>query len=381
MINVALVRGKYLNNFEGQNYVFDRNKIRLTGIASFTPIHSSFPFPIRKLPSLSDLGDLGPEIVKKGLKFVANRILGDSQILWGLESVASQFDIFHTADPHYYYSYQLAKLRAQTKIKYLISTSWETIPFNNETIDKKQRIKHFVLAQVDRFICYTQKAKHALMEEGVNENKIAVVRLGVNLSRFQYQISKIPTSSRLRGTSKNLTILFVGRLVPEKGILDLYETFKEINKAQLKLVGDGPLKRALTQKVKNDGLEHKVWIETKSYEQMPQVYQDADVLVLPSKRTKTWEEQYGMVLVEAMASGLPIIAYDTGAIREIVGDSALLVRENDQKGLSASISRLIESQTLRLKLGTMGRMRAEKLFDRRKTAHEIAEIYQSLIKK
>ncbi len=373
MINVALVRGKYLNNFEGQNYVFNRKKIRLTGIASFRPIHTTFPFPIKKFPSLNDLSDLGPEIWKNGLKFVANRILGDSQVLFGLENIASQFDVFHTADPHYYYSYQLAKLRKQNKIKYLICTSWETIPFNNETVSKKRQLKHFVLAQVDRFICYTKKAKQALIAEGVNETKIAVIRLGVDIKRFKIQ------SRNLKPTI--ITILFVGRLVEEKGILDLYRCFREIGIGKLKIVGDGLLKKELIQKVKNDRLEHRVSIETKSYEQMPQVYQEADLLVFPSKRTKTWEEQYGMVLVEAMASGLPIIAYDTGAIREIVGDSVFLVKENDQKGLFTSMRSLIESGPLRLKLGTMGRMRVEKLFDCRRTAQEISQHYQSLIKK
>ena len=112
---------------------------------------------------------------------------------------------------------------------------------------------------------------------------------------------------------------------------------------------------------------------------MSQVYQKADIFVLPAKRTKTWEEQYGMVLVEAMASGLPIIAYNTGAIAEIVGDAGILVREGDSEKLVTTINRLIEVGGLRVKLGKMGRRRAEVMFDAGKTAKKITEIYRRIV--
>ena len=179
MIKVALVRGKYLNNFEGQNYIFNKKEIELTGISSLCPIHGNFPFPLIKLPSLADLGN------SRLLKFVTNRTLGDGQILFGLEKLVDEFDIFHTADPHYYYSYQLAKLKERGLIKKLIVTSWEIIPFNNETVKKKKEIKRFVLKQADYFICYTNKAKECLIKEGVDERKIEVVRLGVDLDKFK----------------------------------------------------------------------------------------------------------------------------------------------------------------------------------------------------
>ena len=126
MIDVCFVRGKYLNNFEGQNYLFKQNEIKFTAVSSLFPLNRHFPFSVKKLPSLADFPFFGREI-----KYLSNRLLGDLQILYGLENIANKFDIFHTADPHYYYSYQLAKLRKRNLIKKLIVTSWETIPFNN----------------------------------------------------------------------------------------------------------------------------------------------------------------------------------------------------------------------------------------------------------
>lgn len=343
MIRVALVRGKYLNNFEGQNYLF-KNNIDLTAIASIKPIHYNFPFKLINLPSLADLplGRVG--------KFVANRTLGDTQILFGLERFKSKFQIFHTADPHYFYSYQLAKLRSKKMIRTLVSTSWETIPFNNEGTVRKKYVKNFTKKYTDLFICYSRKAKNCLIKEGVSENKIKIVKLGVNLNKFNVK------SGKLKVKRKVITLLFVGRWVEEKGIKDLHEAYKKVKSYNLKL---------------------KI-VEKKDYEEMPEIYRSADIFIMPSKTTKTWEEQYGMVLIEAMASGLPIVAYNSGVIAENLGDAGILIKEGDVNGLCNAILRLSNDKDLRLKLGTMGRRRAEKYFDSRKTAQKIARIYENI---
>jgi len=108
------------------------------------------------------------------------------------------------------------------------------------------------------------------------------------------------------------------------------------------------------------------------------VYQDADVLFVPSKRMKTWEEQYGMVFVEAMASGLPVISYATGAIPEVVDRAGIVSTENKLSELVNSLIKLIRDRELGAKIGTIGRERAEKYFDAQKTAKKIFELYTSL---
>lgn len=377
MIKVALVRGSYLNNFEGQNYfVKELNDIQLciTGIGSLRSIHQNLPFEVIRLPSLSDINIIG-----RWGRAIANRTLGDIQNLFGLEKYASVFDIFHTADPHYYYSYQLAKLRRENKIKKLIVTSWETIPHNNETVFLKKRNKYFVLKNADHFICYTEKAKRCLIKENVEENKISVVRLGVDLRRFQ-------TLNLKNQISRQIQILFVGRLVPEKGIWDIYEAYKNVlyshskpEKVTLRFIGEGAEKNKLLKQIKKDDLDHVVSVENRPYEEMPEIYGQADIFVAPSKKTSTWEEQYGMVFVEAMAAGLPIISYDTGAIEEVVGKAGILCKENDVLNLTKSLHHLISYKSERLKLGTIGKERATNLFDSKKTGKELKHLYFSLL--
>lgn len=349
MIKVALVRGKYLNNYEGQNYQL-RN-VRLTGISSLCPLDTNVPFPTKKLFSLADLS---LPFLKQG----ANRLLGDVHILFGLEKLSKSFDIFHTADAHYYYSYQLATLRSQNKIKHLIATSWETIPFNNESVARKKYIKRFTHTWIDLFICYTDKAKRALIKEGIAENKIEVIRLGVDIDKFRTSLS----AKASRDKQNSIVILFVGRLVAEKGMSDLREAF-DLVKAQ------------------NSNVALRILSQGINYQNMPNIYRQADIFVLPSKRTRTWEEQYGMVLVEAMASGLPIVAYDTGAISEILGGVGILVEEGNTLQLSQQILKLVNDENLRIKLGRMGRKRAEAEFDREKTAKRIEAIYKKIMQK
>ncbi len=342
-IKAALVRGKYLNNFEGQNFIFDNKKIKLTGISSFNPIHEKFPFPTIELPSIADVPG------RKIVNYLSNRIIGDSQILFGLEKIAPGFDLVDTADPHYYYSYQLARLRKSGKIKKLIVTYCETIPFNNESVAKKRYIKKFSMKYADLFIVHTQRSKKCLIREGVRESKIKIVKLGVDLEKFKPRNRQ----SHLRG----VIVLFVGRLVEEKGINDLHKAFERIHNHNIKL---------------------KI-ISGYPYEQMPEIYRNADIFVLPSKTTQTGEEQYGMALIEAMASGLPVIAYNCGAVAENLGNVGILIRQSDIDGLIKSILRLSKDKDLRLKLGTMGRRRAEKHFDSRKTAKNLTNLYESIV--
>src|SRR3989338_3411118 len=362
-IQVALLRGKYLNKFETKNLVFTtKENIGITGVSSLHPIHTTFSFSTIKLFSLIDLLD------NKPARFIANRTIGDLQILFGLEKILPSFDIVHTADPHYYFSYQAAILRKKELIPKLISTCWETIPFNNESTWVKKKIKKLAMKHTDYFICPTKRAKRALEKEGISSDKITVIPMGVNINKF------------CKKKNKHIkTILFVGRLVEEKGILDLYEVYKKINNSNLRLliVGSGVLGNKLKQLIINDKLQKQVFIERSSYKEMPNVYNEADLVVVPSKTTKTWEEQFGMVAVEAMASGLPVIAYHSGALQEVIGKAGVLIEEGDEKGLVSAISRILNDDKLALRLGTIARERAENLYDCSKVKNQYKKLYES----
>ena len=374
-MNIAFIRGAYLNNFEGQSYHFDAYPaIHITGYSSLYPLDAQVPFSVVKLPSIADIQSIS--FLNKSIKYIANRTLGDSQILMGLERHLRNADIVHIADPHYYYAYQAAQLKKSGARYKLISTWWETIPHNNETTHAKKQLKREVMSQVDGYVCYTSKAKECLLAEGVSPHKIQLIPLGVNLTRF--------TSIKKKEQDK-VTILFVGRLVEEKGVIDLYKVFRQLaqknTQLKLRIVGQGPLGATLAHMRKTDSLQDRVSIVQVPYLMMPYEYQQADMLVAPSKTTQTWEEQLGMVLLEAMASGLPIVGYHSGAVGDIVGNAGLIVPEGDTAHLLQSIRRLATDKQERDKLGTMGKVRAKKLYDARKTAQHLYAYYRSHLSK
>ena len=364
MIKVALVRGNYLNKSEWQNYAIKSKSIKVDPISSLNTIHY-FKNSI-KLLSLADINS------SKYSKYIFNRLIGDNQVLFRLDKTVQKHNILHTADPHYYYSYQLAKIKNNRP---LISTYWETIPFNNEKMQKKKLIKNFTMNNTDLFICHTQKAKRCIETEGYSNKRIKVIPLGVDLNRFKVRKNK---------DSKIKTILYVGRLVEEKGVLDLYEAFKisvksSTNKLRLIFVGNGPLKNIIYQKSKKDGLNEIVQITQKSYDSIHKTYNKADIFVLPSRKTKTWEEQYGMVLIEALASGLPVIAYDTGAITEVLDGKGILVDEGNIDKLSEKIIYLVNNKEKAIRIGLEGRKLAENKYNCINYQTKITNIYQSLI--
>ncbi len=362
-MNIAFVRGAYLNRFETQNYLMADDNVYLTAFSSLRPIHQDFPFPHVGLPSPADF---------RFPPFIANRTFGDTQLLWGLERYADRFDLFHTADPHYYYSYQLARLRARGAIKKLLVTSWETIPHNNESAWAKKKIKMFTQRNTDAFLCHCRRAADCLIAEGVSTARISVIPLGVDLARFA------PTTKlRQDGT---LRIVFVGRFVAEKGIADILAAFRiaAIPNCTLMLIGSGPMQKYISDYIRSYRLERVISVRSVPYDQIHEEYRSADIAVAPSRTTKTWEEQYGMALVEAMASGLAIVAYRTGAIPEVIGDAGILVPEGDVHRLAGAFLRLARNRPLRTKLGTMSRRRASSRYDARRTARRIARLYHTI---
>ena len=114
---------------------------------------------------------------------------------------------------------------------------------------------------------------------------------------------------------------------------------------------------------------------------MPREYQAADIFVAPSKPTKTWDEQYNTALLEAQASGLPIVTTKTGGIPQNVGDSALLVPPGDIKAIARAIRTFVLNANMRAIYGKKARERALSVHDSRKIAKRMGDLYDYVMSK
>lgn len=360
-MKIFIVRGGFLNPFELQNYVPLKEKYDITAVSSKYPISDKIDLPLIKLWSPTDLPNFP-------FKFpILNRIFTDAHKLFGLERVIEGADIVHVAETYYGYTHQAVVAKRRGLIKKIVSTVWEIIPHNNEGIRGRKEYKKLAGENIDHFIAVTEMAKAALVKEGISEAKITVIPIGIDLQKF-----KPGKKEKVR----SINILCVARLVPEKGIEDLVEAFLKIreknNNVHLTLVGSGHLKQDYSN-------YRHLHIKSVPYSKIQNEYREANIFCLPSKATKTWQEQYGMALVEAMACGLPIVTTATGAIPEVCGDVALY-SQSTVPSLQTNLEMLINDPELRYNLAEKSRARAEANFDRLKISEKINAVYQSLVK-
>lgn len=307
LMTIYIVRGSHANEYELQNYAPLAKSLDIKVITSQEPL-TSLSLPTVSLWSPTDL----PHFPLR--RQLLNRLLGGEQWLLGLKQLVTPSDILHTAETYTPYTHQAVLLRRQNKITKLVCTCWETIPHNNEKLAAMRRWKKQAYQFVDLFHTPTQLAKSALLAEGVPASKITVIPYGVNHTRFQ-----VPG----RVHSVKPVVLTLARAVPEKGL---------------------KLQQELARRLSD--LADFRWVTGVPYDRVPSLYRQADIFLLPSQVTPTWEEQYGMVLLEAMASGLPIVATVSGAIPEVVGNAALLAHPTDLAALEHSLRALLGDHTL-----------------------------------
>ncbi len=355
-MKISIIRGPFLNPFELQNYYPLAKKNKIFCVSSHFPINNKIKLPVKKLWSPTDL----PIPYKYQ---ILNRILPDAHYLFGLEKLIKGSDIAHVAETYFNYTYQAIKAKRAGQVKKIISTVWEVIPHNNESLPGRKNIKQIARKEIDHFIAVTKVAKDALIEEGVEENKISVIPVGIDLSRFR------PSTKKTRTKVQN--ILYVGRLVPEKGVGELLEVFtllkKKYPKLNLTMIGDGPLRN----KCQKAGAR----VLKIPYSQIHHQYQKADIFCFPTKPTSTWQEQYGMVLVEALASGLPILTSHTNVTREVCSDSALYALPGDSLQLTNQLAHLIDNYQLRKRLSQTSRKLALARYNYRHIAQQILTVY------
>lgn len=376
MKKLAIVRGKFLNQYEMQLFYPLMEKYEITAFGSKTCYHDQFPFPVAKLFSPMDLSEFP---YKTSL---LNRIFSDAHVLFGLEEKLRGFDLVHTAETYFYYTKQCLEAKKRGYVKKVVATVLENIPFNNEGIRERKKLKARARQDLDHIIALTEKTKLALLHEGADEKKITVVPHGIDTKRFKVKADWYEKLGQ--HAKREFTILFVGRFEVYKGIYDVVYSVNELmGNKQLKdyrikllMVGDGSERHRLTKLINRLGLSEVVEMRSLNYYEMPKVYNEADIFMAPSKPTPTYEEQYCTVLLEAQASGLPIVTTRTGGIPENIGDAGLVVEPGSIPELRHAIKKYLLQPKLRALYAKRARERAETVHDIRVVSKRLARVYE-----
>jgi glycosyltransferase involved in cell wall biosynthesis len=209
------------------------------------------------------------------------------------------------------------------------------------------------------------------------EKPAPIIPFGVNIEAFSPRPVAEPKSTR------PLTIGFVGRMLPGKGLNVLAEALGKLTSESWRLlvVGDGPERAAFEQTLADSGLlERAQFTGAINYDSVPDFYQQIDVLVMPTQTTKRIREQFGRVLVEAMASGVPVIGSTCGAIPEVIGDAGLVFREGDADALAGALRRVLLDGALRIRLARNGRERVEQHYSWERVAAKTYELFRQVLR-
>lgn len=203
-----------------------------------------------------------------------------------------------------------------------------------------------------------------------------VIPNGVDVGRFA---GAVPIARWQDGTPN---VLFVGRHEPRKGLLDLLKAHRILRKTgsqtRLLVVGSGPQEREARRYVATRGLQGVEFLGRVSDAQKAQLFRTADVFASPA----TGGESFGIVLLEAMAAGTPIVCSDIHGYKGVVrrGREGLLVPPRDPKELALAIHRLLDDPTLRREMGAAGQARAEEFSWPRVTA-KVDDYYGFVIRR
>lgn len=201
---------------------------------------------------------------------------------------------------------------------------------------------------------------------------------GVDLDLFY------PSEKRHTNRDEPLTIGYVGRLMPAKGLLVLIEALNQIKSENWRflVVGDGDQKDLMKEKLSNHGLlERTEFVGAVPYEKTPEYFHKMDVLIVPTRTTKKIREQFGRVIIEAMACEVPVIGSSCGAIPEVISDAGLIFPESDSPGLAEQILRIIRDENLRQDLARAGRRRVLENYTWEHAARQIYLAYLQALEK
>lgn len=233
----------------------------------------------------------------------------------------------------------------------------------------------------DAFTANSEAVKRFMVEStGLKPEKIVVIHNGIDTREYNISISKEDERKEL-GLGESPVVGMVSRLDRQKGHQYFIESAKivlmEKQDTQFLIVGDGPLRKELESQVKELGISESVsFLGTRR--DIPEILRAMDIFVLSS----LWEGLPNVVM-EAMASSLPVIATDVCGTPELVadGETGILVEAEDAKGMADAVLELLKNKTIAENMGKMGRKRVEAEFSLKLMIKKNENLYDNLLKK
>lgn len=301
--------------------------------------------------------------------------------------------LFRSLQPDIVHTRNLATLEAQLPaflagVRYRIHGEHGRDVHDLDNMSRKYRLLRAAFRPlVQRYIPLSRDLQHYLVNDvGVAARKIVPICNGVDADLFRAASDRVDRRTLLPhgfGDGDALVIGTVGRLEAVKDQVTLARAFIELasshpadrRRLRLVIVGDGSLREKVESEIAGAGLEDQVWFPGKR-DDIPQLLRSFDVFVLPSLG-----EGISNTILEAMATGLPVVATDVGGNGELVrvGDTGFLVPRADPVAMAEALGRYLEDSALRVAHGRSARERVEQEFSIDRMVDRYTRVYDGLL--
>ena len=250
-------------------------------------------------------------------------------------------------------------------------------------------LEGYNLKYTDGIVVGNQDGKDILRQKGYNKPIEVMPQLGIDEQLFKPE-PQPELKAELGIKPDEFVVGFVGRFVEEKGLITLAKALSGLKEYPWKwvLLGRGELRSQLLEIAEKFGFQDRlILIESVPHDQVQRYINLMNTLVLPSETTykfKTltaagWKEQFGHVLIEAMACQVPVIGSDSGEIPHVIADTGLIFPEGNDQALQNSLKQLMTNPELAKQLGEKGYQRAMTQYTNRALAQELLIFYQQLL--
>ncbi|HZY70099.1 MAG TPA: glycosyltransferase family 4 protein [Thermoplasmata archaeon] len=232
------------------------------------------------------------------------------------------------------------------------------------------------LDRVGRVIVHTRS--YGATSAPLRGRDLAIIPSSVDVQRFRPDLDAGPLRAKL-GLDGHRVIAFAGRLVPHKGVDGVLRILPELpNDVDFVVIGRGPRLPVLRGLARRLGVEDRVRFLTEvTDDELPTHLRMADLFVFPSQNRL---EGFGLVVAEALATGLPVVIADMPGVREVIepGREGLLVEPMIAGDLGARVRELLDDPERRRRMSTAARRRAEERYALPKVARELTDVYSTL---
>lgn len=272
-----------------------------------------------------------------------------------------EFDVVHAwEEPYVFAGYQIARALKNSPARFCFRTAQSYVKRYPPPFSYFERS---VLARAQGWIAGASLVYEAMLSKGFPKDTGRVLNLAVDLAQFQPLLPAGRAQVLEELGLQPPVIGFVGRLTPAKGLDVLMHAMDKVGGSRpwsLLLLGSGEYKEKIQEWAARSGWSNRVQVKLAKHAEVPRYLGSMDLLVAPSQSMKNWREQFGRMIIEAFACGVPVIGSDSGEIPFVIGDAGQVVAEADVAGWAHAIKQLLDSPDQRDDLKWRGLARASR---------------------